>query len=73
LQWSDGETTNPRSIIADSDLTLSAIFIAETPTNTPLTPNEEKETIRKVLINDHIYIIYGDKTYSIMGVLVNEK
>ena len=73
LQWSDGETTNPRSIIADSNLTLSAIFIAETPTNTPLTPNEEKETIRKVLINDHIYIIYGDKTYSIMGVLVNEK
>ena len=73
LQWSDGDTTNPRSIIADSDLILSAVFVADETTNTPLIPLEEKETVHKVLINDHIYIIYGDKTYSIMGVLVNEK
>ena len=73
LQWSDGDATNPRSIVADSDLTLYAVFVAEEPTNTPLIPLEEKETVQKVMINDHIYIIYGDKTYSIMGVLVNEK
>lgn len=73
LQWSDGDTTNPRNIVTDSDLTLSAVFVTEEPTNTPLIPLEEKETVHKVLINDHIYIIYGDKTYSIMGVLVNEK
>jgi hypothetical protein len=73
LQRSDGDTTNPRNIVTDSDLTLSAVFVTEEPTNTPLILLEEKENIRKVLINDHIYIIYGDKTYSIMGVLVNEK
>ncbi len=73
VQWSDGDVTNPRSIVADSDLTLYAVFVAEEPTNTPLIPLEEKETVQKVMINDHIYIIYGDKTYSIMGVLVNEK
>jgi hypothetical protein len=73
LQWSDGDTTNPRSIIVDSDLRLSAVFVADKPTNTPLTTIEEKETIQKVLINDHIYIILGNKTYSITGVLVNEQ
>ena len=73
LQWSDGDTTNPRSVVADSDLKLFAVFIPEEPTNTPLIPLEEKEIIQKVLIDDHIYIIYGDKIYSIMGILVNEK
>ena len=73
LQWSDGDTTNPRSVVADSDLKLFAVFIPEEPTNTPLIPLEEKEIIQKVLIDDHIYIIYGDMIYSIMGILVNEK
>ncbi len=73
VQWSDGDVTNPRSIVADSDLTLYAVFVAEEPTNTPLIPLEEKEAVQKILINNHIYIIRGDKTYTITGVLVNEQ
>ena len=73
VQWSDGDATNPRSIIVDSNLTLSAIFVAEKPTNTSLTPIDEKENVQKILINNHIYIIRGGKTYTITGVLVNEQ
>ena len=73
VQWSDGDATNPRSIIVDSNLILSAIFVAEKPTNTSLTPIDEKENVQKILINNHIYIIRGDKTYTITGVLVNEQ
>ena len=73
LQWSDGDITNPRSIIVDSDLTLSAVFVAELPTDIPPNPIEDNETTKKVLINDHIYIIHGNKIYSITGILVNKQ
>lgn len=72
VQWSDGDTTNPRSIFVDSDTTLSAFFVPEL-SNTPLTLIEEEETIKKVLINNHIYIIRGSKIYSIAGELINEQ
>ena len=73
VQWSDGDMTNPRSIMADSDLKFFAIFVSEKPTNIPLIPNEKEETVQKILINNHIYIIRGGKMYSITGVLVNEQ
>lgn len=65
VQWSDGNTDNPRTIVVKQDLTLTAEF-KEIPSGFD---NVEAETIkaRKVMIDGTIYIIRGDKMYNILG------
>ena len=64
--WSDGVTENPRAIIVDADIELTAYFrslvgtdIEDAYTN-DITPH-------KVLQDGHIYILRGDKTYTLQG------
>ena len=68
-QWDDGNTDNPRTILVGEKQTFTALFTISTATDMDNT-NANDPHVRKVLINDHIFIIRNDKTYSIQGELV---
>ena len=71
-KWSDGNTENPREIEISALSTVepyTATFKSSTPTALEGTDAEEPR-VRKVMIEDKLYIIYGDKMYDARGVLV---
>ena len=64
-QWSDGNTDNPRTIVLDEDITLTAQFVSTTAigntfVNTDTTP-------QKVLRNGQVYILRNGKAYTTTG------
>lgn len=69
LQWDDGNTDNPRTVLVGQEQTFTAEFVASSATGVDNT-TATSPSVRKVLINDHIYIIRDEKVYSIQGELV---
>jgi hypothetical protein len=66
VQWSDGNTDNPRYMELNADIELQAIFEG-VPSGIGNTPKSQQSTIRKVIVNDQIFILRGDKTYTFQG------
>ena len=52
VQWSDGNTDNPRTIMVTEDMTLTAKFEA---------------TTHKIVHNGQVYILRDGKTYTVVG------
>ena len=65
-RWNDGNIANPREIILDSDIELIAYFdiIGGTAVESV---NTNYATPQKVIQNNHLYILRGDKVYTIQG------
>ena len=68
VQWSDGNTDNPRTIIVDEDITLTAQFVSLTAINNPSV--DDITTPRKLFRNGQVLILRNDKTYTLTGVKV---
>jgi len=69
VAWSDGDTSNPRFVKLDRDIMLRAIF-SGTPhgyDNVPVNPNAQ---VHKIIVNDQVFIIRGDQTFTITGQVV---
>ena len=66
VRWSDGNTDNPRYMELNEDIELQAIFEG-VPSGIGNTPKSQQSTIRKVIVNDQIFILRGDKTYTLQG------
>ena len=66
VRWSDGNTDNPRYMELNTDIELQAIFEG-VPSGIGNTPKSQQSTIRKVIVNDQIFILRGDKTYTLQG------
>lgn len=64
--WSDGETENPRWIEVLESKEYEAFFVASTSTAIDNTDTTTPE-VRKVLINDKVYIIRGEHMYDTLG------
>ena len=62
-KWSDGNTDNPRSIVIESDITLTALFELETGLQNIFYTAKAQ----KVLINGKVYILKDDKVYDLRG------
>ena len=65
VQWSDGNTDNPRTITVTKDETYTAQFKVKGEGLDDL--NAETMTARKVMINGTIFIRQGDKLLTLQG------
>ena len=70
IQWSDGNTDNPRIVTITQNLTLTAKFALITGVDDVTIDSPE---VQKVIRDNKIFIIRGGKAYSIMGHLVGDK
>ena len=64
--WSDGVTENPRWIEVLDSRTYTAYFVVD-DTPTAIDNIETGFEVRKVLINDKVYIIRGEHMYDTLG------
>lgn len=64
--WSDGATENPRWIEVLDSRTYTAYFVVD-DTPTAIDNIENSSEVRKVLINDKVYIIRGEHIYDTLG------
>jgi len=64
-RWSDGNTENPRTIIIDRDIELTAYFreVSEGIEDIHI----EGNLPQKIVVDGQIYILRGDKTYTVTG------
>ena len=62
-QWSDSVKDNPRTIIVTSDAEYTALFIQ----SQGIDDVYATDPVKKVINNDKIYILRGDKTYTLQG------
>ena len=72
-QWSDGNTDNPREITISAMSTeepITATFKLSTPTG--VDEVNAAPRARKVMIEDKLYIIYGNKLYDARGAYVKD-
>ncbi len=65
VMWSDGDMTNPRIVTNSEYTTFTAIFSAN-PTDIQELHNDNK-TVQKLIREGHVYILRGDKTYTLQG------
>ena len=65
--WSDGVNDNPRTIIVDGELSITAQFTLEEELPTGLDDVSEGQSAQKVFKNGQIYILRGGKTYTVQG------
>ena len=69
VQWSDGNSDNPRALTITDDVTLIAMF--STPTDTESSPVADASAApRKVFRDGQVLILRGGKTYTLTGVEV---
>ncbi|MBO4250154.1 MAG: leucine-rich repeat protein [Paludibacteraceae bacterium] len=69
VQWSDGETRNPRYIDMTKDVSLVAEFVQKSPSDLDQITNDQmgnRENV-KILRNGYLFILRGDRTYTITG------
>ena len=66
VRWSDGNTDNPRYMELNADIELQAIFDG-IPSGIDNSSSVTKGCVQKVVINDKIFILRGDKTYTMQG------
>ena len=71
VQWSDGSTENPRDIEVNAENAVK-LFTAnfEEKIETSIDQIEASPRARKVIIDQKMYIIYGDRLYDARGALV---
>ncbi len=69
-QWSDGNTDNPRTIVVDEDITLTAQFVSSPTAIDNTLADTDTSTTHKVLRNGRVYILHNGKTYTIVGIEV---
>ena len=65
LQWSDGDTNNPRQLIVKENVTIQAIFVQDKPTE--LEQTTSTVSVKKVMRDGHILIIRNDDAYDLTG------
>ena len=68
VQWSDGNTDNPRTITVTEDITLTANFEDTSATNVLQTADNQFVTPQKIIHNGQVYILRNGKTYTTTGV-----
>ena len=66
VRWSDGNTDNPRYMELNADIELQAIFEG-IPSNVESTSSATPNSVHKIIVNDQIFILRGDKTYTVTG------
>ena len=66
VQWSDGIKDNPRIILLTGDAEYIAVFAAQDG-GLGIDDVCLSDSARKVIVNDQIYILRGDKMYTITG------
>ena len=72
-QWNDGETKNKRNITVASDLTLKAIFTDDPDgIHSPNGTASDEESV-KIVRNGKVYILRGDKIFTVDGREVSSK
>ena len=72
-QWNDGETKNKRNITVASDLTLKAIFTDDPDgIHSPDGTASDEESV-KIVRNGKVYILRGDKVFTVDGFEVSKK
>lgn len=70
VEWSDGITEAEREVELYSDSTLTARFEKEEATSIETQETDNRRSgpdVRKILIDNHLFIIRDDKTYTIQG------
>ena len=70
IQWSDGNTDNPRTIIVTEDITLTAEFEDTSSTNVLQTTDNQFVIPQKIVRDGQVYILRNGKTYTTTGVEV---
>ena len=71
VNWSDGSVLPERQITMTESMTLTANFVSNSPTAIELPEaNAEQVKATKILHNGQIYIIRGDKIYTVQGQVV---
>ena len=68
-QWSDGITDNPRTVTVLGNAKYTALFIEYSP-GAGLDELYSSRPVQKILQDGHIFILRGDKIYTIQGQLV---
>ena len=65
IQWSDGNTDNPRKIVVTGDVNLAALFAKE---NTAIDDAvSDQPAASKIIRNGQVCILRDGKVYDIMG------
>ena len=70
VQWSDGNTDNPRTITVTEDITLTAEFEDTSAANVLQTADNQFVTPQKIIRDGQVYILRNGKTYTTTGVEV---
>lgn len=67
-QWNDGVEDNPRTVVLNKDITLTAEFIVDVPTPVEeVTSDDDTSATRKVLRDGQLLIIHNGEEYSVTG------
>ena len=64
-QWSDGDMTNPRTIIVTENAEYTAVFISDIGTG--VENGKTSAPVIKILRDNHIFILRGEKVYTLQG------
>ena len=64
-RWSDGNTDNPRTMIIDRDIELTAYFREASEGIEDI--HIDSSIPHKIIIDGQVYILRGDKTYTLTG------
>ena len=67
VQWSDGNTDNPRTIMVTEDMTLTAKFEATSVEAIEEVADNQPATTQKIVHDGQVYILRDGKTYTIVG------
>ncbi len=72
VQWSDGNTDNPRTLTLTENITLTANFEAATPTAMEQNADNQVATAKKIVRNGQVLILRDGKIYTVTGIEVKE-
>ena len=64
-RWSDGNTDNPRTMIIDRDIELTAYFREASEGIEDI--HIDSSIPHKIIIDGQVYILRGDKIYTLQG------
>ena len=67
VQWSDGNTDNPRTIMVTEDMTLTAKFEETSVVAIEEVADNQPATTQKIVHNGQVYILRDGKTYTVVG------
>lgn len=74
VQWSDGNTDDPRTIVVDKDMSLIAEFREKNTTPVDDVSIDESPSItRKILRDGQLIIRYDGKEYNVLGECITNK